>query len=101
MDFADEAQALLAEVARRDELARTAAYEHLRRRADAGGLNAGAAMGETDVIGSREQLARMIQYRLDNGDAATIRRARAKFAELQLQARSGRSSRGTASLPLR
>ena len=99
MDFADEAQALLAEVARRDELARTAAYEHLRRRADAGGLNAGAAMGETDVIGSREQLARMIQYRLDNGDAATIRRARAKFAELQ--ARSGRSSRVTASLPLR
>ena len=87
-DFAAAASALVEEVARRDEAARAEAFEHMRRRAREGGLNAnGSESGVPELVGTRAQVMSMLNNRIEHGDAGSVRRAREKLK--QLQVRSG------------
>ena len=87
-DFAAAASALVEEVARRDEAARAEAFQHMRRRASEGGLNAnGSESGVPELVGSRTEVMRMLNNRIERGDARSVRRAREKVQ--QLQRRSG------------
>ena len=93
----EEARALCEEIARRDEEARVQAYTHMHRRAQEGGLNAnGSASGVPELVGTRGEVTRMLEYRLEHGDAATVRRARNKME--QLRTRSGARSLLSASV---
>ena len=87
-DFAAAASALVEEVARRAEAARAEAFQHMRRRASEGGLNAnGSESGVPELVGSRTEVMRMLNNRIERGDARSVRRAREEVQ--QLQRRSG------------
>ena len=81
------ATAALGDAVRSDEEAVAAAWAHMLERARAGGGGAVHEAGELpDLVGAREQIMRMLENRIANGDAATKRRASQKLAQLQTMA---------------